>query len=463
MAIVAFSIIGVVATTVALVGFTAPELAQRAGRSSSAPSTASNVAEEISEELRAQLENLGYIGATKVRDPEEARVGVTIDERESRDDGLAIYTPCGWGRRYREAGFGAPKRETRLIDSEGRVLHQWKNSATGGGRRGWANAKIGPDGSLYVVHARTSLTKLEWDSNILWTVEGGFHHDLEVHDDGSVVVLVEERRTIEYRGKRINLLDNGIAFVSPSGAVEKTLWFYDIMRDHPLFLASLEGYFTLARRTARTRKLPRSGSERRKLRRFRRGLRQVEKLGHRGVLGGIDLFHANTVEITPTDRAGRWSEGDILTSFRNLDTVAVFDHRTGALRWHWGRGELHRQHDPSILPNGNLLVFDNQSRSTGSRVVEVESESGEILWSYEGTEDEPFYSHTRGGAQLLKNGNILITSSQSARAFEVDRDEEIVWEFYGHDIRRDHRVPIRMTRLRDRELRWIGRRLQSFD
>jgi hypothetical protein len=42
-----------------------------------------------------------------------------------------------------------------------------------------------------------------------------------------------------------------------------------------------------------------------------------------------------------------------------------------------------------------------------------------IVWQYQGDDDTPFFSPTRGSAQRLPNGNTLITVSDSAHVFEV--------------------------------------------
>jgi hypothetical protein len=51
-------------------------------------------------------------------------------------------------------------------------------------------------------------------------------------------------------------------------------------------------------------------------------------------------------------------------------------------------GQGHRQHDPDLLPNGRIVVFDNQGvfASDGlSRVVEVDPQSGALVWQFSST------------------------------------------------------------------------------
>ena len=97
--------------------------------------------------------------------------------------------------------------------------------------------------------------------------------------------------------------------------------------------------------------------------------------------------------------------------------------------WAWGPGELDGQHKPHMLPNGNILIFDNGTLRKWSRVIQLDPLKEEIVWEYTGTPKESFYSGFISGAQQLPNGNILICEGGPYRLFEVTPDKEIVWEF----------------------------------
>jgi hypothetical protein len=75
------------------------------------------------------------------------------------------------------------------------------------------------------------------------------------------------------------------------------------------------------------------------------------------------------------------------------------------------------------------MLFDNRGPGRFSSVRIYDPASMEMVWEYRGSVDRPFYSKTNGTAQHLSNGNILITESDSGRAFEVNRRKRIVWEF----------------------------------
>jgi hypothetical protein len=96
--------------------------------------------------------------------------------------------------------------------------------------------------------------------------------------------------------------------------------------------------------------------------------------------------HANTVVPLTGDR--------MLVSFRHISTIGIIDKASGEFAWKIGHDVLSGQHDPSMLPNGNILVFDNGPLRKAewrvySRVIEIDPETNETVWLYE---DRPFSS-----------------------------------------------------------------------
>src|SRR4051794_32678821 len=83
-----------------------------------------------------------------------------------------------------------------------------------------------------------------------------------------------------------------------------------------------------------------------------------------------------------------------------------------------------------------ILVFDNRGTGDrpafgGSRVLEIDPASREVVWSYDGGGENPFYTEERGSAQALPNGDVLVTVGLEGRAFEVTRENpgRVVWEY----------------------------------
>ena len=122
--------------------------------------------------------------------------------------------------------------------------------------------------------------------------------------------------------------------------------------------------------------------------------------------------------------------------WRNLNLVGVIDPATEEFVWTWGFDELEHPHHPSLLPNGNILIFDNGKFRAYSRVVEVNPLTNEIVWEYRAKPPESFFSESRGAAQRLPNGNTLITEITRGRVFDVTPSGETMWEFFEPDVRR---------------------------
>ena len=49
---------------------------------------------------------------------------------------------------------------------------------------------------------------------------------------------------------------------------------------------------------------------------------------------------------------------------------------------------------------------------------------------YSGSSERPFYTDIMGKHQWLPNGNMLITESTKGRAFEIDPEGALVWEYF---------------------------------
>jgi hypothetical protein len=68
-------------------------------------------------------------------------------------------------------------------------------------------------------------------------------------------------------------------------------------------------------------------------------------------------------------------------------------------------------------------------------VVVVNTKTNEIEWEYESWDQGSFYAERQGAAQLLPNGNYLVTSSQEGHVFEVTDKKKIVWDFVNPIVR----------------------------
>jgi len=287
-----------------------------------------------------------------------------------------------------------------LVDMEGRFVHCWEMPLRPGdygillpnGNLLYAG-KIIPGPLDSFGGSGGVLLEVDWDGNIVWKYEDSYmHHDFCRMDNGNTMVLrwvqIPDEIATKVRGGLPGTEHQGVMWndsfqeVTPAGEV---VW---------------------------------------------------EWLGYEHLDPEIDIIcplcprnewtHANACFILP--------DGDILTTFRRTDNIAIIDKSTGDIKWRWGAGELAHPHNPTLLDSGNILVFDNgdhrrKGTSDYSRVVEVNPKTEKIEWEYQAHPRQLFHALIISGCQRLPNGNTLICEGTKGRLFEVTPDKEMVWEF----------------------------------
>ncbi|PYQ62719.1 MAG: hypothetical protein DMF53_12345 [Acidobacteria bacterium] len=315
-----------------------------------------------------------------------------VSERDPRAayDGLNLYV----------SGHAA---EAVLMDMHGRTLHRWRyplrrlwpdlaKDPEMAKLEYWRRAYLYPNGDLLAVYEGLGLVKLDARSHVLWAHRGGTHHDLCVTGDGTIYTLDREGKIIPRINPRKGVLEDFVTVLDPGGKVLRKISILQAFERSP--------YAGLLKRMA-----PEG-----------------------------DVFHTNTLEVLD----GRWAardpafrKGNLLISVHRLDTIAVLDPERQTIVWA-RTGEWRRQHQPTFVDGGRLLLFDNTGAGVErSRVLELDALTGKIVWQYGGEPGEDLFSKTLGSCQRLPNGNTLITESENGRALEVTREGRLVWEFYN--------------------------------
>jgi hypothetical protein len=122
---------------------------------------------------------------------------------------------------------------------------------------------------------------------------------------------------------------------------------------------------------------------------------------------------------THTNAASRLPNGNTLISLRNFNFVVEVDPRGAVVRT-IGKGIFHRQHDPVMLPNGNILVANHQKPH---RAIEVDLKTGKIVWQSPEFEQDAIPVRD---ANRLPNSNTLVTGT--TKIIEFTAEGEIVWQ-----------------------------------
>jgi hypothetical protein len=148
-----------------------------------------------------------------------------------------------------------------------------------------------------------------------------------------------------------------------------------------------------------------------------------------------DPTHINDIEVVTralADKISGIGVGDLLVSIRQMHMLAVFDKDTGKIKWHH-EGPWVMQHDPDIMPDGNIVVYNNRPLSLNrifcSNLMELNPNNNEVAVIYPLKNQKAFFSHIFGSHQLLPNGNRLVVESLSGRVFEINPEGNVVWDY----------------------------------
>jgi Arylsulfotransferase (ASST) len=342
--------------------------------------------------------------------------GVTRHDAARAQQGLTLYTSGQEARAY-------------LVGMDGEVAHEWQlpfsevwdeSSPVKDPQPDeyiyWNKAHVYPNGDLLAVYVAAGdspwgygLVRIDKDSNLIWKYLGQVHHDMDVGDDGRIYVLTHEIRNNQYRDfpqLAVPRIDDFAVVLSPDGEELRKVSIADALINSP--------YARLLTRVVWYTK------------------------GDYLHNNGIDVVEADDAAALPL--APMVKAGQVLLSLREIDTLALLDLEQERIAWAV-RGPWLAQHDPDILANGNILLFDNlgnfldadgsdaEGGGGRSRILEFDPSTMEIAWQYAGTAEEPFESDVRASQERLANGNTLITEETRGRIIEVTPDGEIVWEF----------------------------------
>lgn len=337
----------------------------------------------VDEDTLRRLEALGYAEWTDVELAGAKEDGVLFYDEARAYDGVNLYK-------------SRPRFEAHLMDMRGKILHTWR--ASDPKAPSWDFVEMLDDGSLLASAKYDYLEKLDRDSRLLWKAPVAPHHDLDVDDDGRIYVLAEVRREHPARGTPTLIRDNDIVVLSPEGKEERRIELWNLFSQH----------------------VP------------KKRLTRIRRNRAKGFHG--DVFHVNSIELLDRDVPGLGKRGNALISIREINTIAVVDLEKPRVVWQWGNGTLDRQHHPSLLDSGRILLFDNGTHRRWSRVLEMDPRTRALTWEVRGDPRSSLFSGTRGSTDRLPNGNTVIVDSAKGRVFEITPAGEIVWDFVNPDI-----------------------------
>jgi len=365
-----------------------------------------------------------------------AKHGVTTWKRDKAYAGYTLFTPMLITRRQME---GKQESTVYLIDMNGRIVHHWTVPGViklhaellDNGHIICAVDDLTKPKTVTLAFSIHSILELDWDSNVVWRYDNEM---MDCHDrcrlrNGNTLIQRYEPIASEIQEK----VKGGIPGTENKGITKNNSdddfgWRLD---------DSIEGtMYTLV-------------------------LDEITPEGE--VVWSMNLSEALDPEIdviTPYCGRELWPglnsieempDGNIISTSYNLSTVYIWDKKNKTVKWRFGnnvgnptQNRVSFPHDPTVLANGNILVFDNGRYHSAdpsgainyfnpdlSRVIEINPESGNIVWEYRAENPVDFYSTYISSARRLPNGNTLICEGAIGRIFEVTSRGETVWEYWS--------------------------------
>jgi Arylsulfotransferase (ASST) len=318
-----------------------------------------------------------------------------------------------------------------IIDKSGEVLHGWDIDQG----KLWADAphaglidhnKIAPSGlhltdqgELIASFGAPSLfpygigiAKFDWEGNIIWKRPNFSHHWFSVSPEGFIYTpahrLVNSPFTLgdtrrEFKCEKGQIYSDIILVLNHEGDEVAEISIIDLLLD--------SGYAGLLWNTQ----------------------------------SQCDPIHLNYIEYVTeslAENVAGLAAGDLIISARHLNLIAAMDGRTRTLKWVVA-GRTIGQHSPRLLPDGDVLVFDNwggRRKLGGSRIVRLQYGQDHLETVFpraDAGENVNFFTNAAGHIDPHPDGSrALVSLTDQGRVLEIDLQKgNVLWELVNtHDL-----------------------------
>ncbi|MBU0614902.1 MAG: arylsulfotransferase family protein [Nanoarchaeota archaeon] len=302
--------------------------------------------------------------------------------------------------------------EGKLIDNDGRAVHEWANGYLG---------VIDTNGDLYAQkgYENAVFGRYSWNGSVIWEKDIPIHHEILLTPQNTMIVLT--KKVQKYMGRNVEF--DVILELDKNGTIIKKWSTWEHLEELHKFHEKLE----LDKPSASSLK--------------------EDTWKNTSIWGGnYDYYHMNAVGLIPNNSLqgmhAAFNPGNYLISFRHGSMVFIIDKDSGKVLWRaiykQVQDNLEGPHAPQMLSDGSIQIYDNGRYRGWSRLVRIDPVTLKVLWEYK---DDDFFSYSQGYAQLLPNGNILITESEIGHVFEIDNNQDIVWEWWNPLKHEDDSMP----------------------
>jgi Arylsulfotransferase (ASST) len=315
---------------------------------------------------------------------------------ENRHPTLKLMTNAGDTLREWDADWFRVWPDPAHIPTQDRPKHQPGTHIHG--------AVLQRDGSVVFSYTALGLVKLDVCGEVVWRLPYRTHHSIIEDEQGTLWIPGQINHTTalpDYPNLQPPFVEETLLKVSTDGKVLEEIRLFELLRAN-----QLQGLLLLS--TANGSNTSVSG----------------------------DFAHANDFEPFPAKMTpGIFGPGDAAVSIRNANTVLVFNVAERRVKY-VETGLTVRQHDPDFFDGNTLSLFDNnnvapQAYGINSRIVLLHAPDNRLRVVYQGSAQQRFYSDVMGKHQWLDDGHLLVTEARSGRAFELDAEGRIVWQYYN--------------------------------
>lgn len=250
------------------------------------------------------------------------------------------------------------------------------------------------DGGLIFNGMYKSLAKIDVCSNVVWTLDGFYHHAIERDADGNYwtgAVLDPPQHEVF----PAHAFDDAIVNFSPDGEIlfEKSLATILVENNLKYFVYSSQVYID-------------------------------------------DALHLNDVQ--PVLEDGQfWRRGDLFLSLRNRSAIMLYRPSTNKIIW-YRQGPWMMQHDVDIVDDSKIAIFDNNTARfywdfqtlgvNNTMVYDFSTEETTTPFS-KGYEVNEIRSVTEGRSEILPDGEIFVEEQNFGRLLKMNTVGDVAWQF----------------------------------
>ena len=327
------------------------------------------------------------------------------------------------------------KTKCQLIDREGKVIYNFPGNL----------CAFFNDKKEIAAHVGGCLVVYNKDLDIIWKKNLYVDHDLIITPDNKIMVYSVDYDTINNLNIRF---DNIYCF----DTLGKQIYKWSTLDQYKYLLT-----YMFENTNAFRYKISNSKNPDTLLYKISKSLTGITKNEN-----DRELFHMNAFQMIPSNSSEKkdsaFRKGNLLLSFCNyndslLSFIAIVNPANYKILWHYVQKEGKQIHTPSMLENGNILMYVNSSckkSNDSSSVIEVNPLTKQVVWEYVEKFPDPQPRCSHGSCQRLPNGNTLI-SNISGYIYEVTPNNKIVWQWYTSETSHLYRAFL----YQKKQLKWL--------